>query len=89
MNADSEVELTKPSYSSSLEDNLNLNMVAKNLFDFTVQAHEGVLPVKKMARFEFFSIWELKHIILVPMKQSFVLTDVRNKKTKKTLIYYM
>ncbi|KAG2232035.1 hypothetical protein INT48_000590 [Thamnidium elegans] len=79
MNADSEVELTKPSYSSSLEDNLNLNMVAKNLFDFTVQAHEGVLPVKKMARFEFFSIWELKHIILVPMKQSFVLTDKSKK----------
>ncbi|KAI9268604.1 7 transmembrane sweet-taste receptor of 3 GCPR-domain-containing protein [Helicostylum pulchrum] len=79
MNADSEVELTKPSYSSSLEDNLNLNMVAKNLFDFTVQAHEGVLPVKKMARFEFFSIWELKHIILLPMKQSFVLTDKSKK----------
>ncbi|KAG2236589.1 hypothetical protein INT48_000143 [Thamnidium elegans] len=79
MNADSEVELTKPSYSSSLEENLNLNLVAKNLFDFTVQAHEGVLPVKKMARLEFFSIWELRHIILVPMKRFFVLTD----KTKK------
>ncbi|KAG2229061.1 hypothetical protein INT48_005646 [Thamnidium elegans] len=42
-------KLTKPSYSYSLEDNLNLNVVAKNLFGFTVQAHEGVLPVKKMA----------------------------------------
>lgn len=83
MNADSEVELTKPSYSSSLEENLNLNLVAKNLFDFTVQAHEGVLPVKKMARLEFFSIWELRHIILVPMKRFFVLTDVSHKQKKK------
>lgn len=74
-NTESQANLTKHSF-SSLDDNLNLNLVAKNMFDFTVQAHEGILPVKKLARFEFFSIWELKHIVLVPLKRFFILSSV-------------
>jgi hypothetical protein len=78
-NTESQAELTKRSFSSS-DDKLNLSLVAKNMFDFTVQAHEGILPVKKLARFEFFSIWELKHIVLVPMKQFFILASVSSSK---------
>lgn len=74
MNTESQAQLTHNS--SSLDENLNLRLVAKNMFDFTVQAHEGILPVKKLARFEFFSIWELKHVVLVPMKRFFVLSGV-------------
>lgn len=76
MNTSSEVELTKHTYSTSSDEKVNLNLVARNLFDFTVEAHEGILPVKKLARYEFFSIWELKHIILVPLKKFFVLSNV-------------
>ncbi|KAI7887263.1 periplasmic binding protein-like I [Mucor mucedo] len=75
MNTSSEVELTKHTYSTSSDEKVNLNLVARNLFDFTVEAHEGILPVKKLARYEFFSIWELKHIILVPLKRFFVLSN--------------
>ncbi|GAN01001.1 hypothetical protein MAM1_0004c00430 [Mucor ambiguus] len=75
MNTESHAELTKQSHSESLDENLNLNLVAKNMLDFTVKAHEGILPVKKLARFEFFSIWELKHIVLVPMKRFFILSN--------------
>lgn len=80
MNTSSEVELTKHTYSTSSDEKVNLNLVAKNLFDFTVEAHEGILPVKKLARYEFFSIWELKHIILVPLKGFFVLSTVSRRK---------
>jgi hypothetical protein len=79
MNTESQAQLTHNSYSSTLEENLNLKLVAKNMFDFTVQAHEGMLPVKKLARFEFLSIWELKHVVLVPMKRFFILSSVSFK----------
>ena len=73
MNTDSQAQLT---HSASMEENLNLKLVAKNMFDFSVQAHEGILPAKKLARFEFFSIWELKHVVLVPTKRFFILSNV-------------
>lgn len=76
MNTESQAQLTQPVHSTTMDDNLNLKLVAKNMFDFTVQAHEGILPVKKLARFEFFSIWGLKHIVLVPLKRFFILSDV-------------
>lgn len=54
----------------------NENLAAKNLLDFSVQAHEGVLPVKKVTRFNFMSIWELKHVLVIPSNRFFVLMDV-------------
>lgn len=64
--------------SSSQENNNNSdNMATQNLLDFSVQAHEGVLPVKKVARFNYMSIWELKHVVVVPLKRFFILMNVR------------
>lgn len=63
--------------SSSQEHNNSDNMATQNLLDFSVQAHEGVLPVKKMARFNYMSIWELKHVVVVPLKRFFILMNVR------------
>lgn len=54
----------------------NENLAAKNLLDFSVQAHEGVLPVKKVTKFNFMSIWELKHVLVIPSNRFFVLMDV-------------
>ncbi|KAI9319938.1 periplasmic binding protein-like I [Dichotomocladium elegans] len=51
------------------------DLATKNLLDFTVQAHEGVLPVKKLGRFSYMSIWELRHIVVVPLKRFFVLMN--------------
>ncbi|KAI8341547.1 periplasmic binding protein-like I [Blakeslea trispora] len=82
MNTDSQAQLTKFSSFGSTDESLNLNLVAKNVFDFTVQAHEGILPVKRMARYKFLSIWELKHIVLVPMKHFFVLSGKSGRNTK-------
>ncbi|KAI8336060.1 periplasmic binding protein-like I [Choanephora cucurbitarum] len=81
MNTDSQAQLTGFSSYNSTDENFNLNYVAKNLFDFTVQAHEGILPVKKMARYKFLSIWELKHVVLVPLKQFFILSGKSGQKT--------
>lgn len=64
--------------SSSQEHNNSDNMATQNLLDFSVQAHEGVLPVKKMARFNYMSIWELKHVVVVPLKRFFILMNVRD-----------
>ncbi|KAG1066167.1 hypothetical protein G6F41_008677 [Rhizopus arrhizus] len=61
--------------SNSMDQNIQLKLVAKNMYDFTTQAHEGILPVKKMAKLDFLSIWMLKRIILVPFKRYFILTD--------------
>lgn len=52
------------------------NLAARNLLDFSVQAHEGMLPVKRVSRFNFMVIWELKHIVVVPLKRFFVLMNV-------------
>lgn len=72
MNSESQSHLNKPNV-ESFNDNM-VDLVAKNLFDFSMQAHEGILPVKKLAKFDFLSIWELKHIILVPVKRYFILS---------------
>ncbi|KAI8394060.1 periplasmic binding protein-like I [Radiomyces spectabilis] len=61
------------------------HLLMKNLLDFSVQAHEGVLPVKKVARFRFMSIWELQHIVLVPLKRFFVLM---NQSSHKAQVYH-
>jgi hypothetical protein len=63
-------------YGGSIDENLDMNHVIKNMLDFTVQAHQGILPVKKWAKFDFLSIWELKHITLVPLRHTFFLSDV-------------
>lgn len=55
---------------------VNENLAARNLLDFSVQAHEGVLPVKKGSRFNYFSIWELHHVVVVPLKRFFILMNV-------------
>ncbi|CAO3612652.1 unnamed protein product [Cunninghamella blakesleeana] len=67
-------ELTSE-YRFKTPDNSNATdaLIAKNLLDYTVTAHEGVLPVKKRARFHFMSIWQLKQVIVIPSKQTFVL----------------
>ena len=52
------------------------NLAAKNLLDFSVQAHEGVLPVKKVARFNYMTIWELKRVVVVPLKRFFIMMNV-------------
>ncbi|CAO3596140.1 unnamed protein product [Absidia cylindrospora] len=57
-------------------------LVAKNLLDFTVKAHEGILPVKKRARFHFMSIWQLKHVVVIPSKQTFVLMTTMGHKAE-------
>ncbi|KAG2220592.1 hypothetical protein INT45_002614, partial [Circinella minor] len=51
------------------------NLAAKNLLDFSVQAHEGVLPVKKVARFNYMTIWELKRVVVVPLKRFFIMMN--------------
>lgn len=79
MNTESQANLTNKGFDSTSDENLNLKLVAKNLYDFTVQAHEGILPVKKHARFGFFSIWELKHVVVVPSRQFFILTNVSSR----------
>ncbi|KAI8881275.1 hypothetical protein K501DRAFT_253457 [Backusella circina FSU 941] len=45
------------------------------MYDFTVKAHQGVLPVKKLAKFDFLSIWELKQITLLPTRRVFIISD--------------
>jgi hypothetical protein len=64
-------------FETQSDSNAHNALVAKNLLDFTVKAHEGVLPVKKRARFHFMSIWQLKHVVVIPSKQTFVLMTVR------------
>lgn len=75
MNSESQSHLTRPANAESYSDNINTDLVAKNLFDFSMKAHEGILPVKMLAKFDFLSIWELKHIVLVPIKRYFILSD--------------
>lgn len=60
-------------------DDSSNKAVAKNLLDSTTKAHEGVLPVKKKARFQFMSIWQLKHVVVIPSRQTFMLMTVSNK----------
>ncbi|KAI8341058.1 periplasmic binding protein-like I [Chlamydoabsidia padenii] len=55
---------------------------AMNLLDHTVKAHEGVLPVKKWAQFNFMSIWQLKHVVVIPSKQMFVLMTTEAHKAE-------
>ncbi|CEG65851.1 hypothetical protein RMATCC62417_02548 [Rhizopus microsporus] len=74
MNSDSQNQMSIHS-TNSMDQNIQLNLVAKNMYDFTVQAHEGILPVKKMAKFDFLSIWTLKHVVLVPFKKYFILSE--------------
>lgn len=61
-------------------DDSSNNAVAKNLLDSTTKAHEGILPVKKQARFQFMSIWQLKHVVVIPSRQTFMLMTVSNKR---------
>ncbi|RCH80212.1 hypothetical protein CU098_000875, partial [Rhizopus stolonifer] len=61
--------------SNSMDQNIQLKLVAKNMYDFTTEAHEGILPVKKMARLDILSIWTLKRITLVPFKRYFILSS--------------
>ncbi|CEJ01886.1 hypothetical protein RMCBS344292_15907 [Rhizopus microsporus] len=70
MNSDSQNQMSVHS-TNSMDQNIQLNLVAKNMYDFTVQAHEGILPVKKMAKFDFLSIWTLKHVHegILPVKK--------------------
>ncbi|CAO3594586.1 unnamed protein product [Absidia cylindrospora] len=69
-----------PGFQTQSDPNTNNALVAKNLLDFTVKAHEGILPVKKRARFHFMSIWQLKHVVVIPSKQTFILmTTIGNK----------
>ncbi|KAI8889827.1 periplasmic binding protein-like I [Backusella circina FSU 941] len=71
--SESEAELAD--YTGAIDENLDMNHVIKNMLDFTVQAHQGILPVKKWAKFDFLSIWELKNITLVPLRHTFFLSD--------------
>ncbi|ORY96447.1 periplasmic binding protein-like I [Syncephalastrum racemosum] len=59
------------------------NLAARNLLDFSVQAHEGMLPVKRVSRFNFMAIWELKHIVVVPLKRFFVLMNQSGQKAQR------
>ncbi|KAI9027622.1 periplasmic binding protein-like I [Phycomyces nitens] len=70
------------SSASSSEFRIN-NLVAKNLLDFVMEAYEGVLPVKQELRFDFFSMWELKQLMVVPLKRYFVLVNQTDQKAKK------
>ncbi|KAI8343904.1 periplasmic binding protein-like I [Chlamydoabsidia padenii] len=45
----------------------------RTILDLTVKAHEGILPVKKKARFHYMSIWQLKHIVVIPSGRTFML----------------
>lgn len=86
MNSDSQNQMSVHS-TNSMDQNIQLNLVAKNMYDFTVQAHEGILPVKKMAKFDFLSIWTLKHVVLVPFKKYFILSEVSTQLCHPTLFY--
>lgn len=86
MNSDSQNQMSIHS-TNSMDQNIQLNLVAKNMYDFTVQAHEGILPVKKMAKFDFLSIWTLKHVVLVPFKKYFILSEVSTQLCHPTLFY--
>lgn len=61
---------------SNTNPNIQLNMVTERTQDFTYEAHEGVLPVKKVTRFDLLSIWTLKRIVLVPFQKCFIISDV-------------
>jgi hypothetical protein len=78
VNGDSKTELTG--------NDQHLNRAAKEMYDFTVKAHQGVLPVKKLAKFDFLSIWELKQITLLPTRRIFIISDVSNYESY-TLLY--
>ncbi|KAI9255533.1 periplasmic binding protein-like I [Sporodiniella umbellata] len=52
-----------------------LDKMFEDIEDSTLKAHEGMLPVKKVAKLHFFSIWELKRILLVPLQKYFILSD--------------
>ncbi|KAI8077824.1 periplasmic binding protein-like I [Halteromyces radiatus] len=69
-------------FETQSDSNAHNALVAKNLLDFTVKAHEGVLPVKKRARFHFMSIWQLKHVVVIPSKQTFMLMTTMGHKAE-------
>ncbi|KAG0182904.1 Metabotropic GABA-B receptor subtype 3A [Apophysomyces sp. BC1034] len=54
----------------------------KSILDISVEAHEGILPAKKLARFSFMSIWELKHVVVVPLKRYFILMNQSGHKAE-------
>ncbi|KAL0073463.1 periplasmic binding protein-like I [Phycomyces blakesleeanus] len=70
------------STASSSEFRIN-NLVAKNLLDFVMEAYEGVLPVKQELRFDLFSMWELKQLMVVPLKRYFVLVNQTDQRARK------
>ncbi|KAI9302837.1 periplasmic binding protein-like I [Cunninghamella echinulata] len=82
-------ELTSE-YRFKTPDNSNAQdaLIAKNLLDYTVTAHEGVLPVKKRARFHFMSIWQLKQVIVIPSKQTFVLVPTNSNSNGSEAEYH-
>ncbi|RCI03986.1 hypothetical protein CU098_002568, partial [Rhizopus stolonifer] len=41
-----------------------IDQVVEEMQDCTLKAHEGMIPVKKVAKLNFFSIWELKRVLL-------------------------
>jgi hypothetical protein len=73
-------------FETQSDSNAHNALVAKNLLDFTVKAHEGILPVKKRARFHFMSIWQLKHVVVIPSKQTFMLMTVSERLDSSAII---
>ncbi|KAG1146688.1 hypothetical protein G6F37_006125 [Rhizopus arrhizus] len=67
--------LNSEQVNSNTDPNIQLNMVTERTQDFTYEAHEGVLPVKKVTRFDLLSIWTLKRIVLVPFQKCFIISD--------------
>ncbi|KAI9281054.1 periplasmic binding protein-like I [Sporodiniella umbellata] len=65
--------------SNSMDQNIQLKLVAKNMYDFTAVSYEGILPVKKLAKIDLLSIWTLKRITLVPYKKYFILSSKTSK----------
>ncbi|KAI8971063.1 periplasmic binding protein-like I [Pilobolus umbonatus] len=70
MSSDSQVHLTHND-----ANDIDMDIVDQYNSDASIQAYEGILPVKKMARLEILSIWQLKHLIIVPQKKYFILSS--------------
>ncbi|KAF7731952.1 Metabotropic GABA-B receptor subtype 3A [Apophysomyces ossiformis] len=80
-NNDSSGELTRP-FRPPPNADPDANAISKSVLDLSVEAHEGILPAKKLARFHFMSIWELKHVVVVPLKRYFVLMNQSGHKAE-------
>ncbi|KAI9491860.1 periplasmic binding protein-like I [Zychaea mexicana] len=84
-NGSGEESLSAPAHFEDTSDSSHGgsdNLAARNLLDFSVQAHEGVLPVKKVGRFNYMTIWELKRVVVVPLKRFFVLMNKTSTKAE-------